>query len=107
GRPPLPAHAPPAQLRRSRLARPQDEAWLLQVRMSAEVMGEVQEIRALARQFAEERVRPHVERWDRDGAFDDDVIAQLAELGFLGLVVPEAAGGIGLGRGAFVAAVEE
>ncbi len=75
--------------------------------MSAEVMGEVQEIRALARQFAAERVRPHVERWDRDAAFDDDVIAQLAELGFLGLVVPEAAGGIGLGRSAFVAAVEE
>ena len=70
-------------------------------------MDALQEIRALARQFTEERIRPHVERWDAAGAFDDAVLAELGELGFLGMLIPESAGGMELDRTAYAAAVEE
>jgi hypothetical protein len=70
-------------------------------------MEALQQIRALARQFSEEQIRPHVERWDAAGAFDDDILTQLGELGFLGMLVPESAGGMELDRAAYVGAVEE
>ena len=67
----------------------------------------LQEIRELAGQFAVERLRPHVEHWDHDRALDGDAIARLAELGFHGMLVPEANGGLGFGLPAFSAVLEE
>jgi alkylation response protein AidB-like acyl-CoA dehydrogenase len=67
----------------------------------------LQEIRELAAQFASERLRPHVERWDHERAMDESASAQLAELGFHGMLVPEAQGGLGFGTAAFVAVLEE
>jgi alkylation response protein AidB-like acyl-CoA dehydrogenase len=67
----------------------------------------LQEIRELAGQFAAERLRPHVERWDHERALDSDVVAQLAELGFHGMLVPEANGGLGFGLPAFTAVLDE
>jgi alkylation response protein AidB-like acyl-CoA dehydrogenase len=74
--------------------------------MSA-VLDEINEIRTLARQFAAEELRPHNERWDHEAALDADVFAQLTELGFPSMRVPETHGGMGLGIAAWAAAVEE
>jgi alkylation response protein AidB-like acyl-CoA dehydrogenase len=68
---------------------------------------ELQEIRALARDFATAALRPHTETWDARGTLDDDVAGKLAELGFFGMLAPEHAGGMGLDAPAWVAAVEE
>jgi alkylation response protein AidB-like acyl-CoA dehydrogenase len=70
-------------------------------------MIELQEIRTLARDFARAELRPHVERWDHDSALDDSVVAQLAELGFFGMLVPESDGGMGFDVAAYGAALEE
>jgi butyryl-CoA dehydrogenase len=70
-------------------------------------MQEVNEIRALAREFAAAELRPHTEAWDAAAAIPDDVRAQLAELGFLGMRVPDAYGGMGFDAAPFVAALEE
>lgn len=72
--------------------------------MSAAI--DIGEIRALARQFATDELRPHVERWDHDGALDEGVLAQLGELGFLGMDGPESDGGMGLDTTATAAALE-
>lgn len=69
--------------------------------------AELTEIRGLARDFAAAELRPHMERWDADGAVDDDVVSKLAELGFLGMLVPESAGGMGMDLPTFMAALEE
>ncbi|HSJ07066.1 MAG TPA: acyl-CoA dehydrogenase family protein, partial [Longimicrobiales bacterium] len=69
--------------------------------------AEIGEIRALARDFAASALRPDVERWDAAGALDDAVVPRLAELGFLGMLVPEAHGGMGFDATAYAAAVEE
>lgn len=73
----------------------------------SDVTEELQEIRTLAREFAAAELRPHVEHWDHDGELGDDVLAQVAELGFFGMLLPEQHGGMGFDRATWAAAVEE
>jgi alkylation response protein AidB-like acyl-CoA dehydrogenase len=68
---------------------------------------EIQEIRQLARQFAESELRPHVEKWDHDAALDPQTLAQLAELGFFGMLIPEAYGGMEFDYPTYVSVIEE
>lgn len=68
---------------------------------------ETLEIRQLARQFAASELRPHVERWDHDGQVDELVFGQLAELGFFGMLVPEAYRGMEFDLPTYAAALEE
>ncbi len=65
------------------------------------------EIRQLARQFAEAELRPHVERWDHEAKIDDSVVPQLAELGFFGMLIPEAFGGMEFDLPTYVSVLEE
>jgi hypothetical protein len=64
------------------------------------------EIRTLAADFARERLRPHVERWDHERALDQDTLESVAESGFSGMLVPERYGGLDLGLAAFATATE-
>jgi alkylation response protein AidB-like acyl-CoA dehydrogenase len=68
---------------------------------------EQQQIRDLAREFAEGELRPHAEAWDREAAFPREVIAKLGELGFLGMLIPEEWDGLGLDAASYLAALEE
>jgi hypothetical protein len=65
------------------------------------------EIRALARDFAEGEIRPHAEAWDADAGLPDAIFDKLAELGFLGMLVPEEHGGLGLDFTTWLLVVEE
>ncbi len=71
------------------------------------VTAEQLEIRALAREFAEGEIRPHASRWDEARALDDGIFTKLGELGFMGMLVPEAHGGLGLDTSTFLHALEE
>ena len=75
--------------------------------MQTHAIEETNEIRTLAREFAAAELRPHVEHWDRDRELPADVFAQIAELGFFGMRVPEAHGGMEFGVASYVAALEE
>lgn len=68
---------------------------------------EQQQIRDLAREFAENELRPHAEEWDREGHFPREVIQKLGELGFLGMLLPEQYDGLALDTLAYVVALEE
>jgi alkylation response protein AidB-like acyl-CoA dehydrogenase len=65
------------------------------------------QIHDLARQFAEEQLRPHAEEWDRAQAFPREVIASMAELGFLGMLIPEAWDGLELDTASYLVALEQ
>lgn len=54
--------------------------------------------RDAARQFATNEFAPHAARWDERKEFPRAAIARAGELGFCGLYVPEAAGGLGMQR---------
>src|SRR5215468_7893421 len=68
---------------------------------------EQREIQAVAREFAEREIAPHSAQWDRDAYFEPSLVAKLGELGFLGMLLPEEYGGLGLDTLTYLVALEE
>ncbi|TDV14961.1 acyl-CoA dehydrogenase family protein [Paraburkholderia caballeronis] len=64
-------------------------------------------IRDAARDFSTERLAPNAAQWDRDGALPPEVVKQLGELGFLGMMVPPELGGSYTDYVAYALAMEE
>ena len=64
-------------------------------------------IKETIRNFAEEKIKPHVMEFDESQEFPIDLMHQLGELGFLGILVPEKFGGAGLGYVEYALVVEE
>ncbi|KXX65265.1 acyl-CoA dehydrogenase [Marichromatium gracile] len=60
-----------------------------------------------ARQFAQRRLAPFAAEWDREHRFPEAAIAEMGELGFLGMLVPEQWGGSDTGYLAYAMALEE
>jgi alkylation response protein AidB-like acyl-CoA dehydrogenase len=73
----------------------------------SELTAEQEEIRSLARRFADERIVPEAAGWDRNHTFPTDVFASLAELGFMGVCIPEEHGGAGADFLSYVLVLEE
>ncbi len=67
---------------------------------------EHQEIQRLAREFMAREVAPRAAAIDEQEQFPHDVIAKAAELGFLGIRIPETYGGAGQDPLAFVLVIE-
>ncbi|PZE11392.1 acyl-CoA dehydrogenase [Pseudomonas sp. 57B-090624] len=65
------------------------------------------QIRDVARQFAQERLKPFAADWDREHRFPAEALREMAQLGFLGMLVPEAWGGAATGHLAYAMALEE
>jgi short/branched chain acyl-CoA dehydrogenase len=64
-------------------------------------------LRRTVREFAEERIAPVAEELDREHRFPYDIIAELAELGLMGIPIPEQYGGGGSDTLSYALAVEE
>jgi len=61
----------------------------------------------MVRDFCVREVKPHAMQWDREERFPREVVAQLGELGLLGMTVPEELGGAELDAVSIAAVVEE
>jgi alkylation response protein AidB-like acyl-CoA dehydrogenase len=59
------------------------------------------------KRFAEERIRPGTAERDRSHEFPIEIVAEMGEMGLLGMLVPEEYGGTGLDLLSYVVAVEE
>ncbi|MCZ2100025.1 MAG: acyl-CoA dehydrogenase family protein [Chitinophagales bacterium] len=64
-------------------------------------------IEEAARTFAQQHILPHVMEWDEAQIFPVDTMKGLGSLGFMGVVVPEAYGGSGLGYQEYVSVIVE
>jgi len=64
-------------------------------------------IRDMARDFARDRLKPFSPDWDKEGRFPKEAIAEMAELGFLGMLIPEEWGGVGANYLTYAMAIEE
>ena len=64
-------------------------------------------LRDTVRQFALEKVSPVAEELDREKRFPYDLVAEMAELGLMGMTIPEEYGGGGTDTLAYAIAVEE
>ena len=75
--------------------------------MDFELPEELSGLQDVARRFAAEHIAPHAREWDRNAEIPRDLVAKLAELGFLGLFTPTEFGGSGLGDLAVAVITEE
>ncbi len=64
-------------------------------------------IREIARDFAERTLAPVAADIDRNDAFPADIVKTMAEMGFLGLKIPEEYGGVGMDMRSYIAVMEE
>jgi short-chain 2-methylacyl-CoA dehydrogenase len=64
-------------------------------------------VRQTVRDFATQRIAPVAEELDRNELFPYDLVAELAELGLMGMTIPEEYGGAGADTLSYAIAVEE
>ena len=64
-------------------------------------------IRDTARAFAQEKVAPHARAWEAAGEIPRALLAEMGQLGFMGMCVPEQWGGAGADMVSYVLALEE
>ena len=75
--------------------------------MDFELTREQREIQTLAREFADAEIAPHAAAWDREHRFPGEVFARLADIGLMGVCVPEEYGGAGADFLSYVLVLEE
>ena len=68
---------------------------------------DVQEIQALARDFARNEILPGAPARDQSHEYPSEIVHQLGEMGFMGMFVPEEYGGVGMSVLAYIVALEE
>jgi short-chain 2-methylacyl-CoA dehydrogenase len=64
-------------------------------------------VRSTVREFAQQRVAPVAEELDRESTFPYELVAEMSELGLMGMTIPEEYGGGGADTLAYAIAVEE
>jgi len=64
-------------------------------------------LRSTVRDFARSEVRPHAKAWDEQERFPSEIIPKLADLGLLGIRIPEEYGGSGMDITSYAICVEE
>jgi len=75
--------------------------------MDFQLTEEQQMVRDVARQFADEKIRPFAAEIDREHKYPAEIVKQLGEMGFMGVAVPEEFGGAGMDYVTYVHVVEE
>lgn len=64
-------------------------------------------IRDMSRDFAQKKLLPNAEEWDKNKTFPAEEIKEMGELGLLGMTMPEEWGGSDVGYVSFALALEE
>ena len=75
--------------------------------MNYELSGEQELLRRTVREFAESRVAPVAAELDRESRFPYELVREMAELGLMGIPIPEQYGGAGADTVSYAIAVEE
>jgi alkylation response protein AidB-like acyl-CoA dehydrogenase len=75
--------------------------------MDLDLTDDQRALQALCRDFARKAILPHRDEWNTTGRFPVEVFRAMADLGLMGLLVPEEYGGTNVGAVAYVAAMEE
>ena len=78
-----------------------------QERIATELTAEQRDLRDAVRQFVRAEISPIAGQTDEDGTFPEDTFRQMAALGFLGIPIPEAHGGVGADLLSYNLALEE
>ncbi|WP_126244209.1 acyl-CoA dehydrogenase family protein [Chitinophaga rhizosphaerae] len=66
-----------------------------------------QQIAQVIKDFGKTNIQPHIMEWDESQTFPADLFHRMGELGLMGVLVPEAYGGSGLGYLEYVTVISE
>jgi alkylation response protein AidB-like acyl-CoA dehydrogenase len=72
-----------------------------------ELTPEQRDIQAVAQDFAAAEIEPHAAQWDREHHFPKELFGKLAQLGLMGVCVPEEYGGAGADFLSYILVLEE
>src|SRR5438094_5947795 len=75
--------------------------------MVFDLSADQREIQALARDFGEAEIAPNAGEWDRQHGFPRELLGKLADLGLLGVCIPEEYGGAGADFLSYIIVLEE
>ncbi|HLQ71095.1 MAG TPA: acyl-CoA dehydrogenase family protein [Bacillota bacterium] len=75
--------------------------------MNFEFTEEQNMLRKTVRNFVDKEIMPHIQKWDREGEFDPTIMDRLAELGLMGVCIPEQYGGSGMDYNSLAIVCEE
>ena len=75
--------------------------------MDFDLTADQRAIQDLTREIAQAEIVPNATSWDREHRFPDELYPKLAELGLMGVCVPEEYGGAGADFVTYVLAIEE
>ena len=75
--------------------------------MNFDLTEEHELLRRTVRDFAEQRVAPVAEELDREHRFPYELVSEMAELGLMGMTIPEEYGGAGTDTVSYAIAIEE
>lgn len=64
-------------------------------------------LRQTVRKFVDNEILPHIKEWDEKGEFDPRILKRLAELGLMGVCIPEKYGGSGMDYNSLAIVCEE
>jgi len=92
------------ETRTDSLERPSDS---IPGRVDLDLTQEHELVRSTVREFAEQRVAPVAEELDREARFPYELVTELAELGLMGMTIPEEYGGAGADTVSYAIVVEE
>ena len=75
--------------------------------MDFSLSADQREIQTLTREFAQAEIEPHASAWDREHRFPRELFGKLADLGLMGVCVPEEYGGAGADFLSYILVLEE
>ncbi|MFP3323946.1 acyl-CoA dehydrogenase family protein [Planococcus sp. SIMBA_160] len=75
--------------------------------MDFEHSEEQQMLRKTVRKFVDEEIMPYIKDWDTEGSFPQKIWQRLADLGLMGVCIPEAYGGSGMDYNSLAIVCEE
>jgi alkylation response protein AidB-like acyl-CoA dehydrogenase len=75
--------------------------------MDFELTADQREIQALARELANAEIAPNATTWDRQHRFPDELYPKLADVGLMGVCIPEEYGGAGADFLSYILVLEE
>ncbi|MDP9149948.1 MAG: acyl-CoA dehydrogenase family protein [Myxococcota bacterium] len=75
--------------------------------MNFEFSDDQKLLRQSVRDFVQAEIAPHAQRWDSEERFPIEIVPKLAQMGLLGIRIPEEYGGSGMDVTAYAICVEE
>lgn len=72
-----------------------------------DLTDEQRQIAALAAEIAQREIAPYIAQWDRDHTFPRELYTKLNDAGIMGIIIPEAYGGVGADYVSYALAIEE